>query len=74
MELLHGWNRKLRRNFLPSVSVFAAATFNFGLRTVMFPHLDFANLAWGWCDITALGDFDPDLGGHIILWDLKLII
>ncbi|KAJ7795404.1 hypothetical protein B0H14DRAFT_2391638, partial [Mycena olivaceomarginata] len=74
MELLHGWNRKLQRNFLPSVSVFAAATFNFGLRTMMFPHLDFAHLAWGWCAITALGDFDPDLGGHIILWDLKLII
>jgi hypothetical protein len=41
---------------------------------VTFPHLDFANLAWGWCAITALGDFDPDKGGHLILWDLKLII
>ncbi|KAJ7661215.1 hypothetical protein B0H14DRAFT_3102670 [Mycena olivaceomarginata] len=56
------------------VSVFAAATFNFGPRTVTFPHLDFANLAWGWCAITALGDFDPNKGGHLILWDLKLII
>jgi hypothetical protein len=74
MERLHNWNKKLRRNFLPTVSVFAAATFNFGPQTVTFPHLDFANLAWGWCAITALGDFDPDLGGHIILWDLKLII
>ncbi|KAJ7800834.1 hypothetical protein B0H14DRAFT_2386884 [Mycena olivaceomarginata] len=43
-------------------------------RTVTFPHLDFANLAWGWCSITSLGDFDPDKGGHLILWDLKLII
>ncbi|KAJ7822556.1 hypothetical protein B0H14DRAFT_3470686 [Mycena olivaceomarginata] len=42
---LHDWNRRLKRNFLPSVSVFAAATFNFGLRTVCYPHLDFANLA-----------------------------
>ncbi|KAJ7850177.1 hypothetical protein B0H14DRAFT_2355781, partial [Mycena olivaceomarginata] len=74
MERLHAWNPKLRPNFLPSVSVFTAATFNFGLQTVTFPHLDFANLAWGWCAITALGDFDPDQGGHIILWDLKLII
>ncbi|KAJ7721934.1 hypothetical protein B0H14DRAFT_3520486 [Mycena olivaceomarginata] len=70
---LHDWNRRLKRNFLPSVSVFAAATFNFGLRTVTYPHLDFANLAWGWCAITALGDYDPDKGGHLILWDLKLI-
>ncbi|KAJ7791308.1 hypothetical protein B0H14DRAFT_3500652 [Mycena olivaceomarginata] len=68
MERLHNWNKKLRRNFLPTVSVFAAAAFNFGPQTVTFPHLDFANLAWGWCAITALGDFDPDRGGHIILW------
>ncbi|KAJ7732503.1 hypothetical protein B0H14DRAFT_2580427 [Mycena olivaceomarginata] len=34
---LHDWNRRLKRNFLPSVSVFAAATFNFGLRTVTIP-------------------------------------
>ncbi|KAF8197638.1 hypothetical protein K438DRAFT_1967188 [Mycena galopus ATCC 62051] len=56
------------------MSVFAAITFNFGPRTVTYPHLDFANLAWGWCAITALGNFDPDKGGHLILWDLKLII
>ncbi|KAJ7734488.1 hypothetical protein DFH07DRAFT_905932 [Mycena maculata] len=28
----------------------------------------------GWCAVTALGNFDPDLGGHLILWDLKLVI
>ncbi|KAF7360079.1 hypothetical protein MVEN_00736000 [Mycena venus] len=74
MDQLHKWNKNLKRNFRPTVSVFAAATFNFGLRTVTFPHLDFANLAWGWCTITALGDYDPDKGGHLILWDLNLII
>ncbi|KAJ7668823.1 hypothetical protein B0H14DRAFT_2424732, partial [Mycena olivaceomarginata] len=74
MDRLHEWNPALLRNFPADVSVFAAATFNFGPRTVTFPHLDFANLAWGWCAITALGDFDPDRGGHLILWDLKLII
>ncbi|KZP30363.1 hypothetical protein FIBSPDRAFT_908068 [Athelia psychrophila] len=26
------------------------------------------------CAVTALGDYDPTLGGHLILWDLKLII
>ncbi|KAF7343964.1 hypothetical protein MVEN_01685600 [Mycena venus] len=74
LDKLHGWNKNLKRNFLPTMSVFAAATFNFGLQTITFPHLDFANLAWGWCAITALGNFNPDKGGHLILWDLKLII
>src|SRR6201996_4263351 len=68
---LAAWNPKLRWNF--PRSVFAACTFNFG-RAVTIPHLDFANLAWGWCAITALGKFDPDRGGHLILWDLKLVI
>ncbi|KAF8187337.1 hypothetical protein K438DRAFT_1595450, partial [Mycena galopus ATCC 62051] len=62
----------LRRNF-PG-SVFAACTFNFGPHAICAPHLDFANLAWGWCAITALGNFDPDVGGHLILWDLRLVI
>ncbi|KAJ7671329.1 hypothetical protein DFH06DRAFT_980706, partial [Mycena polygramma] len=64
----------LPRNYDEFVSVFAAATFNFGPRTVTLPHLDFANLAWGWCAITALGHFDPDKGGHLILWDLRIVI
>ncbi|KAJ7300571.1 hypothetical protein DFH08DRAFT_828347 [Mycena albidolilacea] len=71
MGLLAGW-KSMRRNF-PG-SVFAACTFNFGPQTICAPHLDFANLAWGWCAITALGDFDPDLGGHLILWDLRMVI
>ncbi|KAJ7915942.1 hypothetical protein B0H13DRAFT_1609915, partial [Mycena leptocephala] len=66
--------KHLSRNFAASFSAFTTATFNFGPFTVTFPHIDFGNLAWGWCAITALGWFDPDLGGHLILWDLKLII
>ncbi|KAJ7078404.1 hypothetical protein B0H15DRAFT_788953, partial [Mycena belliarum] len=42
--------------------------------TVSARHLDFANLAWGWCAVTALGNFDPDIGGHLILWDLRLVV
>ncbi|KAJ7806508.1 hypothetical protein B0H13DRAFT_1929590 [Mycena leptocephala] len=64
----------LLRNFGAATSVFSTATFNFGPRTVTLPHIDFGNLAWGWCAITALGWFNPDRGGHLILWDLKLII
>ncbi|KAJ6493861.1 hypothetical protein DFH09DRAFT_946903, partial [Mycena vulgaris] len=55
-------------------SIFAACTFNFGPRPICASHLDFANLSWGWCAITALGNFDPDLGSHLILWDLCLVI
>ncbi|KAJ7470639.1 hypothetical protein FB451DRAFT_1037926, partial [Mycena latifolia] len=61
-------------NFKHRSSVFSMATFNFGPATVTYPRIDFGNLAWGWCTITALGTFDPDRGGHLILWDLKLII
>ncbi|KAJ7330276.1 hypothetical protein DFH08DRAFT_966845 [Mycena albidolilacea] len=72
MGLLAQWNPALNWPFVDSI--FAACTFNFGPRAITCPHLDFGNLAWGWCAITSLGWFDPDRGGHLILWDLKLII
>ncbi|KAF8178777.1 hypothetical protein K438DRAFT_1604479, partial [Mycena galopus ATCC 62051] len=55
-------------------SPFAAVTANLGPISVSPPHLDGNNKADGMCLIGALGDFDPDLGGHIVLWDLDLII
>jgi hypothetical protein len=57
-----------------SRSVFPCATFNFGPNVWTIPHRDSLNCAFGWCAIQALGDFDSTLGGHIILWDLKLVI
>ncbi|KAJ7768415.1 hypothetical protein B0H16DRAFT_1308007 [Mycena metata] len=66
--------KHIRRNFPERYSVFTTATYNFGPVTVTLPHIDFGNLAWGWCAVTALGNFDPDRGGHLVLWDLKLII
>ncbi len=48
--------------------------FNFGPKVQTIPHQDLLNLPYGWCAIHALGDFDPQAGGHIILWELKLII
>ncbi|KAJ7164584.1 hypothetical protein C8R43DRAFT_1122461 [Mycena crocata] len=72
MALIAAWRPTLRWNF--ARSVFAACTFNFGPHAITVPHLDFGNLSWGWCAITALGWFNPDLGGHLILWDLKLVI
>lgn len=55
-------------------SVFAGCSFNMGPYTVSWPHTDSHNLAFGWCAITALGSFNPDRGGHLVLWDLGLII
>ncbi|KAJ7502267.1 hypothetical protein B0H11DRAFT_2365602 [Mycena galericulata] len=72
LAILSLWKPNLRWPF-PG-SIFAACTFNFGPYAITRPHLDFGNLSWGWCAITALGWFDPDIGGHLILWDLKLII
>ncbi|KAJ6454060.1 hypothetical protein C8R47DRAFT_997442, partial [Mycena vitilis] len=68
------YNPSLRRNFERRFSAFATATLNFGPTTVTLPHIDALNLAWGWCAITALGFFNPDTGGHLVLWDLLLII
>ncbi|KAF7307924.1 hypothetical protein MKEN_01153300 [Mycena kentingensis (nom. inval.)] len=55
-------------------SVFASATFNLGPNVWTFRHRDVLNLPFGWCAITALGEYDPSKGGHLVLWDLKLVI
>ncbi len=55
-------------------SIFAACTFNFGPWTVCFEHMDSRNLPFSWCAITMLGRFNPQKGGHFVLWDLKLVI
>ncbi|TRM64738.1 hypothetical protein BD626DRAFT_399710, partial [Schizophyllum amplum] len=62
----------LKRNFRHSA--WAAITINHGPRTITLPHRDFSNVPWGWCPITALGRFDYRRGGHLILWDLRLVI
>jgi hypothetical protein len=70
-SLLDGYGGQLRQNF---ATVFACSTFNFGPSTVSFPHTDPGNLPYGWCAITSLGPFDPQQGGHLVLWDLQLVI
>jgi hypothetical protein len=32
------------------------------------------NCPFGWCAIQALGHFNPRAGGHLVLWDLKLVV
>ncbi|KAI0313486.1 hypothetical protein OF83DRAFT_1065431 [Amylostereum chailletii] len=63
---------KLKRPY-PN-SVWAATTFNLGGQVITTPHTDHRNLASGWCSITALGNFDPQAGGHLVLHSLGLII
>ncbi len=58
----------------PFNSIFTAVTYNLGPQVVCFPHVDFANLPFGFCAITAIGDFDPSKGGYCVLWDCKLVI
>ena len=62
----------LRRNFINSI--YPACTFNLGPRTVCFPHNDSSNYPGIPCAITALGNFDPDKGGNLVIWDLMIRI
>ncbi|KAL1750124.1 hypothetical protein FB107DRAFT_224421 [Schizophyllum commune] len=71
---LIGWKPSLRRFFNFPKSVWACLTINFGPRTVTAPHRDFGNLSHGFCAITALGRFNPDRGGHLIIRELRLVI
>ncbi|KAJ7474682.1 hypothetical protein B0H11DRAFT_2282213 [Mycena galericulata] len=62
----------LRRPF--AKSVFSSAAFNFGPSVWTFRHRDVLNVPFGWCAVQALGEFDPVEGGHLALWDLKLLV
>jgi hypothetical protein len=55
-------------------SVFPACTFNMGPSTVALRHADTGNSAAGGCPVQAGGTYDHKLGGHMILFDLKLVI
>lgn len=55
-------------------SIFAAVTFNLGSSVVTKLHRDFHNVIFGMCAIHALGRYDYTKGGHLILWDWKIVI
>ncbi|KAK7013947.1 hypothetical protein R3P38DRAFT_2546007 [Favolaschia claudopus] len=63
---------ELRRPF--ARSVFCYANFNLGRNIWTFKHRDVLNLPFGWCAVQALGNFDHTQGGHLILWDLNMVI
>ncbi|KAF9552465.1 hypothetical protein CPC08DRAFT_646868, partial [Agrocybe pediades] len=62
----------LRQNF--PRSVFLGCAVNCGPNVWSKEHRDSMNRADGWCAITALGHFDPRLGSHLLLCELKLAI
>ncbi|KAJ3727518.1 hypothetical protein C8R42DRAFT_573008, partial [Lentinula raphanica] len=57
-----------------SGSPFAALTVNLGPQSWSPPHMDADNYVSSWCADTALGTFNPDEGGQLVLWDLGLVI
>lgn len=60
------------KRILPSV--YPAFTFNLGPRTVTVEHYDSRNKANGWIAITAFGNYNADLGGHLIMRELGLMV
>ncbi|KAF9033505.1 hypothetical protein BDZ89DRAFT_947753 [Hymenopellis radicata] len=74
MDSLRGRLPQLGWNF--GKSVFPCCAFNLSRVVWAFKHRDSANLPFGWCAITALAKkgFRPHLGGHLILWELGLVI
>ncbi|KAK7026682.1 hypothetical protein VNI00_015555 [Paramarasmius palmivorus] len=62
-----------------STSYWAARSYNTAGRSKVAAaasvrHTDFGNWAPGWCCVTAIGEFDPDQGGQLILWNVGLRI
>lgn len=72
LNLLELANPQLRRHF-PNHPL-ASTTFNFGPSTCTFPHKDLRNLRFGLCSITSLGQYDHVKGGHIVFWELKMVV
>ncbi|KAF5380091.1 hypothetical protein D9615_006268 [Tricholomella constricta] len=72
LEALYVHDPQLQINF--PHSIFPAITINFGPETVTLDHTDPANVAYGMCLLTSGGNYDPTKGGHLILFDLGLVI
>ncbi|KAG6849243.1 hypothetical protein H0H93_010125 [Arthromyces matolae] len=72
LDALWGRMPHLRRIF--PRSIFPSATFNFGPNVWTYRHRDVMNCPFGWCAVQALGHFDAKKGGHLILWDLGLVV
>jgi hypothetical protein len=56
------------------IGAFPCRSFNLGQQTATVKHKDHKNMAQGWCSVTPVGEFNPDMGGHFVLWDYKMVI
>ncbi|KAJ7104599.1 hypothetical protein C8R44DRAFT_887054 [Mycena epipterygia] len=70
-DTLFDANPSLERLF---PGAWTSVTFDLGPQTVTLPQWSFHHIRWLWLAITALGNFDPDKGRHLILWDLGRIL
>lgn len=59
--------------YFPNVQ-FAAATLNFGKKTVVLPHKDTLNLIFGICAVGAFGRFDPKRSAQLLFFEAKTIM
>ncbi|KAJ2935012.1 hypothetical protein H1R20_g1994, partial [Candolleomyces eurysporus] len=55
-------------------SIYPCVAFNCGPQSVTTLHFDQSNLSHGLCAVTPLGNFDWKKGGHLVLWELKLVL
>ncbi|KAK1218389.1 hypothetical protein PQX77_018951 [Marasmius sp. AFHP31] len=72
LDELFNRNGHLQRNF--NDTVFAACTWNLGPQFASYEHVDSNNYPFTWCAVTAMGTFNPDCGGHLVLWDLGIYV
>ncbi|KAK1221825.1 hypothetical protein PQX77_015360 [Marasmius sp. AFHP31] len=63
---------QLKPNFWSSI--YSCISINFGPQACTHIHLDSKNVPDACCAITAGGTFDATQGGHLILWDLGLVV
>ncbi|KAJ2927410.1 hypothetical protein H1R20_g9682, partial [Candolleomyces eurysporus] len=55
-------------------SIYPCIAFNCGPQSITTLHFDQGNLSHGLCAVTPLGNFDWKKGGHLVLWELKLVL
>ncbi|KAJ3557640.1 hypothetical protein NP233_g11688 [Leucocoprinus birnbaumii] len=66
------FHRKLRR--LNKQSFYVCASANSGSKALTTRHTDEMNLGFAWCGVLNVGDFDPLLGGHLVLEELRFVV
>ena len=72
LDCLLAHDCKLEWNF--HNSVWASTIFNIGPWIFCFKHTNFTNLPFSICSIYATGSYDPKAGGHLVLWECRLVI